>query len=144
MVGLLCSIFIFFNRYWLLKILYDTSLGADYLKILCPFFILFYLEAPLSSVLIALDKIKISTFISVSGSIIKIIIMTLCLIFNMGIYSLIVSEIINLIYVILFNIYIIKKSSIFTSEEGTISSICSLYRFKFKKKSRILCLLQNS
>lgn len=112
-VGLLCSIFIFFNRYWLLKILYDTSLGADYLKILCPFFILFYLEAPLSSVLIALDKIKISTFISVSGSIIKIIIMTLCLLFNIGIYSLIVSEIINLIYVILFNIYTIKKSSIF-------------------------------
>jgi stage V sporulation protein B len=108
--GIICTTFIYIFKEELLLKLYNTNKGINYIKTLTPFFILFYLEAPLSSILIGINKIKTCTIISVTGVILKLIIMTILAYLGKGIYSLVYAEVINIIYVTLLNYYYVKKS----------------------------------
>ena len=109
-IGILCTTFIYIFKEELLLKLYNTNEGINYIKTLTPFFILFYLESPLASILIGLNKIKTCTIITVSGIIIKLISMSILAYIGLGIYALIISEIINIIYVTLLNYTNVKKS----------------------------------
>ena len=108
-VGIICTTLIFFSSEFLLNFLYKTKEGTEYIKILSPFFILFYLEAPLTSILTGLNKIKTCTFISTSGIIIKLIIIIILGLLKFKIYSLIIAEIINIIYVTILSFLSLKK-----------------------------------
>lgn len=102
-IGSIYCIFLYFNGDTLLKLLYDTNQGYDYIKFLCIFFPLFYLEGPLISTLQGLNLTKYTFKVTTIGIIIKnIAIITLSL-FSIGIYSLLIAEIINIIYVITSN-----------------------------------------
>ena len=109
-VGFICTSIIYIFKEPLLLKLYNTTEGIDYIKTLTPFFILFYLESPLSSVLIGLNKVKTCTFISISGIIIKLFTMTLLAFLGFKMYALVYSEIINIIYVTILDIYFVKKT----------------------------------
>ncbi len=100
---------IYFYHESILMLLYKTTKGSNYLKILTPFFFLFYLESPLYSFLLAIDKVKTSTLISISGVIVKLVSLTILILLNKGIYSLIYAEIICIIYVVIFITLVIKK-----------------------------------
>lgn len=108
-IGTICTLIIYIIKEPLLNILYNTNKGINYIKLLSPFFILFYLEAPLSTILIGMNKIKQSTIISTTGIIIKLITMVILGLINFKIYSLIIAEIINIIYVTLLNYITLKK-----------------------------------
>lgn len=109
LVGLLCTTSIYILKEPLLNTLYHTNKGINYIKILSPFFILFYLEAPLSTILIGMNKVKTCTLISTTGIILKLIITAILGILNLKIYSLIIAEIINIIYVTLLNYLSVSK-----------------------------------
>ena len=108
-VGIICTLTIFIFKDQLLNILYKTNKGINYIKVLSPFFILFYLESPLSTILIGINKVKTCTIISTTGIILKLLIMVILGLLNFKIYSLIISEIINIIYVTLLNYLTLKK-----------------------------------
>ena len=95
--------FIYLFRYPILKMLYNTALGANYIKYLSIFFIFFYFEAIFSSFLQSVDKTKVTFNITVFASIIKLICIFVFSFFNIGIYSLLIAEIINIIIVVLLN-----------------------------------------
>lgn len=109
-LGVICTLGIAIMARPIMNILYDTTDGVEYIKILAPFFILFYIESPLSTILTALDKIKTSTVISTSGIIIKLLVMSVLGLLNFKIYSLIIAEIINIIYVTSLNYLFVKKA----------------------------------
>lgn len=108
-IGLFSSIFLFFSRDFLLNLLYKTTLGSDYIFILAPFFVLFYLEAPLSSILEASGFAKESFFITFWGVILKLVILSLLSLCHIGLYSLVFSEIINIIFVVVLSFKALKK-----------------------------------
>lgn len=108
-IGLLSSVFLFFSRDFLLNLLYKTTLGSDYIFILAPFFVLFYLEAPLSSILEAAGFAKESFFITFLGVILKLIVLSLLSLCHIGLYSLVFSEIINIIFVVALSFKALKK-----------------------------------
>lgn len=108
-LGIICTIFIDIFAKQIIKILYDTEAGINYIRLLAPFFILFYIEAPLSTILTALNKVKTSTMISTSGIIIKLLCMIILGLLDFKIYSLIIAEIINIFYVTLLDFYYVKK-----------------------------------
>lgn len=110
LVGLICTSTIYFSASFLLKILYKTKEGLEYIKVLSPFFILFYLESPIASILTGINKIKTCTIISTTGIIIKLISIIILGLLNFKIYSLIIAEIINIIYVTTLNIISLKKA----------------------------------
>lgn len=108
-IGLFFSIVIFFFREPLLKTIYNTQLGVDYIKILAPFFVLFYLEAPLMSTLQALGKSKETMKITFLGEIVKLTVLMVLSLCHIGIYSLVIAEIVNIILVVFLNIKAIRK-----------------------------------
>lgn len=108
-IGLFFSTIIFFYRTPLLQTIYNTTLGVDYIKILAPFFVLFYLEAPLMSILQAIGKAKETMKITIIGEIIKLSSLSIFCFLKLGVYSLVYAEIINIIIVVCLNIKKIRK-----------------------------------
>ncbi|MEG0909585.1 MAG: oligosaccharide flippase family protein [Bacilli bacterium] len=108
-IGILFTFFIFLFRDKLLFFLYKTTNGSDYIKILAPFFFLFYLEGVMISSLQALNKAKLTMKISFFGVIIKLISLMILSLCHIGLYSLVFSEIINIIFVVGVNYYYLKK-----------------------------------
>ena len=108
-IGLFFSLLIFTFRDNLLFTLYKTTNGSNYIKMLAPFFVLFYLEGVLTSTLQALGYAKTTMKISLWGVIIKLVVMSILSICHIGIYSLVIAEIINILYVVLLNTKKIKK-----------------------------------
>jgi stage V sporulation protein B len=108
-LGLLFTVPIYLFRDKLLYILYHTTSGSSYIKVLSPFFILFYLESPIISTLQGLGLSNYTMKITFLGVILKNIILALFSLFHIGIYGLIISEIINIIFVVLTNYFKIKK-----------------------------------
>lgn len=108
-IGLFSSIMIFLFRDTLLNLVYNTKNGGNYIKILAPIFVLFYLEAPLMSTLQAIGKSMLTMKITTFGVIIKLSFLALLSLCHIGIYSLVYAEIINIVVVVLINAFYIKK-----------------------------------
>lgn len=108
-IGIFFSLLIFIFRDKLLFSLYNTTKGSDYIKVLAPFFVLFYLEGVLTSSLQALGYAKITMNITLYGVIIKLFIMAILSLCHIGIYSLVIAEIINIFFVVFFNFKHLKK-----------------------------------
>ena len=93
----------------MLKLIYNTSSGVGYIKFLAPFFLLFYLEGPLISMLQALNKAGKSLKITFYGVILKLLVIAIFSLFKIGIYGLVISEIVNIIFVVYLNYKEIRK-----------------------------------
>lgn len=107
--GISANIFLFFFSDEILSIVFNTTAGYTYIKFLCPFFILYYLEAPLSIVLTAFNKTKIVMRTTTIGIIFKLITLSILCFCNIGIYALIISEIVDILIVVLLNYKETKK-----------------------------------
>lgn len=107
--GIGANIFLFFFSDEILSIIFNTTSGYTYIKFLCPFFILYYLEAPLSIVLTAFNKTKIVMRTTTIGIVFKLITLSILCFCNIGIYALIISEIVDILIVVLLNYKETKK-----------------------------------
>ena len=108
-IGFISNTIIMLFPEFILNTLYKTTSGVDYIKFLAPFFILFYLEGPLVSILQGLNEAKYCMKITLFGIILKLGIMSLLCFLKIGIYSLIISEIVNILFIITFNFQKIIK-----------------------------------
>lgn len=109
LIGIFFTIIFMIFPKILLKIIYNTSLGGDYIRIVAPFFLLHYIQGPLTSYLQAVDKSKEAMLGTLVGAIIKNILLLVLPIF-MGIWGFIIASLVNILYVTLQHIYYAKKS----------------------------------
>ena len=109
-IGLSFSIVIFVFRDTLLFSLYKTTIGSKYIKILAPVFVLFYLEGVLTSSLQAMGYAKTTMKITLWGVFIKLLILAILSLCHIGIYSLVIAEIINILFVVSLNFKALKKA----------------------------------
>jgi len=105
LIGVTYSILLIFFASNILDLIYNTSLGLNYIKVLAPIFPLFYIEAILISYLQALNKAHITMKITIFGVIVKLITLSVTSLLHIGLYSLIISEIINIFVVVSLNIF---------------------------------------
>lgn len=108
-VGVIFSTFIYFFREPLLSTLYNTTKGSEYIEILAPFFVLFYLEGPLQSVLQAIGKAKTTMFITMAAVIVKLLSMSILSLCHIGMYSLVIAEIIDIFIIVILCVKAIRK-----------------------------------
>lgn len=94
----------------LLMIFYHTTIGSNYLKILAPFFVLYYLESPFSSCLQAMNKSKNIMIDNLYGTLIKNLSILILPFFNFGIYSVIIGNILNVLVITIRHLIDIKKT----------------------------------
>lgn len=92
-----------------LKLVYNTTLGVEYTKLAAPFFLLHYIQAPLTSTLNGMGKAKTAMKGTLYGGIIKIISLIIFSLLKIGILSLLISSILNIIIVTVHHIYYVSK-----------------------------------
>ena len=92
-----------------LKFIYNTNLGINYIKFLAPICLLHYIQAPISSSLQAMGKAKISLKGTFYGVLIRTTLLFSLSYLKIGIWGLICSISINIIFVTLFDLYNLKK-----------------------------------
>lgn len=109
LIGLISNTFVYIFTCDILKIIFNTDKGILYIRFLAPFFVFLYLEGPLSSTLQALNYAKYTMNVTIITTLIKLITLFIFSLLHIGIYGLLISEIINIFLVIYFNIIKIKK-----------------------------------
>lgn len=102
-------LFMLFPNY-ILKFIYNTTLGSDYVRLIAPFFIFHYIQGPLTTYLQAINKAKCAMYGTLLGSIIKNILLFVLTICNYKIWSLIISTIVNILIVTIHHIIYAIKS----------------------------------
>lgn len=109
LIGIPCTLIFMSIPEIPLKFIYNTNLGINYIKVIAPFFLLHYIQSPLTVVLQAINKASCAMRGTLIGSIIKLILLFILTIMNIGMWGLIISSIINIIYVTFHHIYYVKK-----------------------------------
>ena len=104
------TLIMYFYGDYLLLFLYKNSLGYKYLKFMCIPFLLFYIESPLISAIYAMGFSRESMMCTLYGVILKLILIVI-LCSSMGFWGYIYASVINVIFVTLYSIWIIKKKT---------------------------------
>lgn len=108
-IGAFSTGIIFVIPEYLLNLIYKTTAGANYIKVLAPFFILYFINTPLANALQALDMSKEEMNITLITSITKLVLLTILSLLKIGLYSLIISIIVTLIISTYLHIKKIRK-----------------------------------
>ena len=93
----------------LLKFLFNTNQGINYIKVIAPICLLHYIQSPISSSLQAMGSSKISMIGTLIGMILRTISLFIFSFLKIGLWSLVIATSINIIFVTLFDIYNVKK-----------------------------------
>ena len=109
LVGLFFTIFFMTIPDILLKFIYNTTQGVDYIRIVAPLFLMHYIQGPLTSYMQAAEMAKTAMLGTLKGAIIKNILLIVLPIF-IGMWGFIVASIINIFYVTIHHIYYVRKS----------------------------------
>ncbi len=97
LIGVTSTIIIYIFPEQLLSLLFHTTKGAQYIRVLAPFTLLYFVEIPLLNSLQALNKAKTCMKITLVGEIIRTISIVAFSFLKIGMYSLVIAIIINLI-----------------------------------------------
>lgn len=108
-IGISYSLLCFIFGEKLLYLLYKTTGGVNYLKFLIPIFFFYYLEAPLLSSLQALNKAKLQLKISIINFFIRTIILGILTSLSIGMYGLLISLSLNIIFTVVYSTRQINK-----------------------------------
>ena len=109
-IGVPISIVMFIFPEFFLKLFYKTQSGINYLRFLIPFFLLYYIETPLAMFLQGINKSYRVMTDNIIGIIIKTVLLFVLSFLNIGLYSLLIATISNIIIVTIRHIISIKKS----------------------------------
>lgn len=93
----------------LLKLLFNTDKGINYIKVIAPICLLHYIQSPISSSLQAMNKAKISMTGTLIGMILRTITLFIFSFLHIGLWSLIIATSINIIFVTIFDYYNVKR-----------------------------------
>lgn len=108
-IGIPITISLFFFPSFFLKLLFNTSIGSDYLKVASIIFLFSYIIPPLSTTLQATDKSKKLMISNLISNISKAIILFALLFLNINMYALLISYFISFIFTIIYESMILKK-----------------------------------
>ena len=104
-IGIPCTLLFMTIPEYFLKLIYNTNEGIKYIKIISPFFLLYYIQGPLTTSMQAMNKAKEAMVGTLLGTIIKTCLLLLISFFKIGIWNLIISNLINIIFIILHHYY---------------------------------------
>ena len=92
-----------------LKLIYNTTLGLEYIPYIAPFFILHYIQAPLTSSLNGMGYSKEAMKGTLYGGVVKILSLIIFSLCKIGLWSLVISSILNIIVVTTHHIYHVRR-----------------------------------
>lgn len=109
LIGFPCTLIFVFIPNVPLNLVYNTSLGLNYIPYIAPFFILHYIQAPLTSSLNGMGYSKEAMRGTLYGGIIKILSLIIFSLCKIGLWALPISSILNILTVTIHHIYYVHK-----------------------------------
>lgn len=94
---------------FLLKFIYNTSEGTEYIRVLAPICLLHYIQAPISSSLQAMGKANDSMKGTLYGMILRTIILSILCLLKIGLWPLIITIAFNIIFVTIYDYKKVQK-----------------------------------
>lgn len=110
LIGIPCTIIFMIIPDIPLKFIYNTNLGIKYIVFISPFFLLHYIQAPLTSCMQGIGKAKEAMYGTLIGSLLKTILLIILSFIKIGLWGLVISSITNIMYVTIHHYYHVKKS----------------------------------
>lgn len=108
-LGLITNSIVFLFPEFLLNLVYNTTKGANYIRVLALVFIVYNLEGPLSSTLQALGHTGLAFRSTTIGVIIKTLSIAVLSLFKIGLYGLVIGEILDILAVVALNAMSLNK-----------------------------------
>ncbi len=96
LIGIPFTIIIYLFPNNILNILYKTTLGSEYLKILSPFFLIYYIQAPLTTALQATMHAKEAFFDTLLGIIIRLSTLFILSTLKIGMWGLLIATLLSI------------------------------------------------
>ena len=93
-----------------LKLIYNTNQGINYIKVLAPICLLHYIQSSLTSSLQAMGLAKEAMNGTLVGMVLRTISLFILCFFRIGIWGLIISISINIIYVTIHHIVVVRNN----------------------------------
>lgn len=109
MINLITSTMIFIYSKDILYILFKTTSGYNYLRVLTYFFILYNLDSIISSILITIGYSNKTLLISLISSLLEIVFIVMLGMLHIGIYNLVIGEIVNITVSFILSLITLKK-----------------------------------
>lgn len=109
-IGFLTSLIIFLFPEFFLKLLFNDVQGVNYIKILAPFMLLYFIDLPIISSLQALNKAKENMIITILGSLLKLFLIFSLSLLKIGLYGLVIAIIVNMMLVTYLNFRALRKA----------------------------------
>ena len=111
MIGIPCTVLFMTIPDILLKFIYNTSEGLIYIKVIAPIFLIFYIQGPLTASMQAMGMAKEAMIGTLIGSIIRTILLFVLSINHIGIWGLIISSIVNILFITIHHFYYVFKNT---------------------------------
>ncbi len=93
-----------------LELVYGTTKGIEYLRVLAPIFLLYYIQTPLTSALQAIGKAKEAMNGTLIGMFIRTSLLFICSLFHIGMWGLVIATSVNIIVVTFHQAKHVKKA----------------------------------
>lgn len=109
LIGIPCTLIFIFIPDIPLKLIYDTNLGIPYIRVLSIVCLLHYIQAPLTSSLQAMGLARVAMRGTLIGMILRTITLFLLSFLKIGLWGLVISTSINIIYVTIHHIIAVRN-----------------------------------
>ena len=108
-IGIPCTILFMTIPEFFLSLIYNTTEGVNYIKIIAPIFILYYIQAPLTTSMQGMGLAKQAMYGTFIGSIIRTILLFTLSYLKIGMWGLIISSLANIIFITIHHLYYVVK-----------------------------------
>ena len=110
-IGIPCTLLFMTIPKYFLNTIYNTNEGLTYIKIIAPFFLLHYIQGPLTASMQAMNKAKEAMIGTLYGSIIRCILLLTLSFLHIGLWGLLIATITNIIFITIHNFYYVFHST---------------------------------
>ena len=109
MIGIPCTILFMTIPDFFLKLIYNTNKGSLFIRIIAPFFLLFYIQGPLTTCMQAMNMAREAMNGTLIGALIKTVLLFFLSYLRIGIWGLLIANIVNIIFVTVHHFYYVYK-----------------------------------
>jgi len=108
-IGVPCTLLFMTIPEFFLNFIYNTNEGLEYIKIIAPIYLIYYIQGPLTASMQAMGKAKEAMLGTLIGSILRTISLFILSLCHIGIWGLIISSIINILFITIHHFYYVFK-----------------------------------
>ena len=109
LVGVPCTLLFMSIPEYFLRLVYNTSEGVNYIKVIAPVFLLYYVQGILTTCMQGMNMAKKAMMGTLVSSIIRIILLFILSYLKIGLWGLVMASLINIIIVTIHHLYFVCK-----------------------------------